>query len=64
MIFSMECNCYSLDRLSGTHGVDEKLQRGKIPILDEFNGGMVLKAAVGGIEKDTSIRLIAGVEVN
>ena len=64
MIFSMECNCYSLDRLPGAHGVDEKLQRGKIPILDELDGGMILKAPIGSVEKDAGIRLVAGVEVN
>ena len=51
IILSMECNRYPLDRLPGAHGVDEKFQWGKIPILDEFDGGMVLKISVGGIEK-------------
>ena len=60
----MECNRYSLDRLSGAHGVDEKLQGGKIPVLDELNGSMVFKAPIGGVEKDAGIRLVAGVEVN
>jgi hypothetical protein len=63
MIFSMECNCDSLGRLPGAHGVNEKLQRGKIPVLDELDGGVVLKVPVGSIEKDASIRLVAGVEV-
>ena len=64
MIFSMECNLCSLDRLSDAHGVDEKLQGGKIPILDELNGGMVLKAPVGGIEEDAGVGLVTGIEVN
>ncbi len=59
----MECNCDSLGRLPGAHGVNEKLQRGKIAVFDELDGSVVLKIAVGGIEKDVSIRLVAGVEV-
>ena len=40
IIFSMECNCDSLGRLPDVHRVDEKLQRSKIPILDELDGGL------------------------
>src|ERR1700723_3561501 len=57
MILSMECNCDSLAWLPGAHGVNEQLQRGEIPILDELDGGMVLKIPVGSIEKDARIRL-------
>jgi hypothetical protein len=60
----MECKRYSLDGLSGAHGVNEKLQWGKVTILDELDGGMVLKAPIGGVEKDTGVGLVAGVEVN
>jgi hypothetical protein len=63
MILSMECNCDSLAWLPGAHGVNEQLQRGEIPILDELDGDMVLKIPVGSIEKDASIRLVAGVEL-
>ena len=63
MIFSMECNCDSLTWLPGAHGVNEKLQRGEIPILDELDGGVVLKIPVGSIEKDASIPLVASVEL-
>ena len=63
MIFSMECNCDSLAWLPGAHGVNEKLQRCEIPILDELDGGLVLKIPVGSIEKDASIPLVASVEL-
>src|ERR1700723_1751635 len=63
MIFSMECNCDSLAWLPGAHGVNEKLQRGEIPILDELDGGVVLKIPVGSIEKDAGIRLVSSVEL-
>ena len=64
MIFSMECKRYSLDGLSGAHGVNEELQWGKVTILDELDGGMVLKAPIGGVEKNTGVGLVAGIEVN
>jgi hypothetical protein len=63
MIFSIECNCDSLAWLPGAHGVNEKLQRGEIPILDELDRGLVLKIPVGSIEKDANIRLVASVEL-
>jgi hypothetical protein len=64
MISSMECTRYSLDRLPRAHGFDEKLQWGKVTILDELDGGMVLKAPIGGVEKDTGVGFVAGIEVN
>jgi hypothetical protein len=64
MIFSMECKRYSLEGLSGAHGVNEELQWGKVAILDELDGGMVLKTPIGGVEKYTGVGLVAGIEVN
>jgi hypothetical protein len=64
MIFSMECKGYSLGRLPDAHGVDEKLQGRKIAILNELDGGVVLKVPVWSIEEDASVGLVAGIEVN
>jgi hypothetical protein len=64
MIFSMECKGYSLGRLPDAHGVDEKLQGRKIAILNELDGGVVIKVPVWSIEEDTGVGLVAGIEVN
>jgi len=64
MIFSMEYKRYSLGRLPDAHGVDEKLQGRKIAILDELDGGVVLKVPVGSIEENAGVGLVACIEVN
>jgi hypothetical protein len=64
MSFSMECNRYSLGRLPDAHGVYEQLQRGEIPALNKLYWGAVLKIPIGSVEKDTRIRLVAGIEIH
>src|SRR5258707_13263939 len=60
----MDCNRYPLGRLPDAHGVYEQLQWGEIPVLDELDWSAVLKIPVGSVEKDTRIRLVAGVEIH
>ncbi len=54
---------YPLGGLPYAHCVDEKLQRPKIPTPYELYGSVAFKAPVWGIEKDSSIRLVASEEV-
>src|SRR5258708_12001796 len=62
--FSMECNGYPVGRLRDDHGVYERLQWGEIAVRDELYWSAVLKIPVRSVEKDTRIRLVAGVEIH
>src|SRR5258708_38941161 len=64
MSLSTECNLSSLGGLPDIHCIDEQLQRGEIPILDEFYRSMVLKMPIGRVEKDAGIGFIAGIKIH
>src|ERR1700677_949992 len=64
MSLSRECNRHSLGRLPDTHGIDKRLQRSKVSILDELYRSTVFKVPVGSVEEDARMFLVPGIEVH